>query len=155
MVQPILINGPGKTYFYWNIDANVGARSPNREDDVQLVQMGFLGVAKSPHPYPPDVRSAAAAVTLGSACTGRDDDPLVRAIRAYQKLQGGVQDGHVSRVATATGSYAGGQSYNLIGLVNQIYHLIPNDFPRLDKYPGCPPALQVSVAASCTRPPIR
>ena len=48
MVSPILIRKGDATRFYWNIDANVGAGSPNRNDDVQLVQLAYAVMATKP-----------------------------------------------------------------------------------------------------------
>lgn len=152
MVSPILIKKGDATRFYWNIDANVGAGSPNRNDDVQLVQLAYAIMATRPD-TPPSDKAVYALVRPGSPCTGFEADPLVRAIRAHQARRGGTQDGHVSVIAANSGIYpygAGAVVFMLIALVNTIFDAIPADFPRLDKHKACPPALRASVVKACT-----
>jgi hypothetical protein len=147
MVSAILVKRPAGTLFFWNIDANVGLRSPNNTDDVQLAQLGYSIMATSPK-VPPELKSAAAAVKLGVPCTGLEDDPLVRAIRAHEKTHGGTQDGYVSVIRTNNGVYhdsGGAHAFLLTAIVNNIFDAMPGDFPRIDKHPSCPAALKASV----------
>ena len=152
MVSPILIRKGDASRFYWNVDANVGAASANRNDDVQLVQLAYAIMATKPD-TPPGDKAVYALVRPGSPCTGLEADPLVRAIRAHQARRGGIQDGHVSVIAAPGGVYpygAGAVGFMLIALVNNIFDAMPADFPRLDKHKGCPAALRVSVVKACT-----
>ena len=152
MVSPILIKKGDATRFYWNIDANVGAGSPNRNDDVQLVQLAYAIMATRPD-TPAGDKAAYALVRPGFPCTGLEADPLVRAIRTHQARRGGTQDGHVSVIAANSGIYpygAGAVVFMLIALVNTIFDAMPANFPRLDKHKACPPALRASVVKACT-----
>ena len=152
MVSPILIRKGDASRFYWNIDANVGAGSPNRNDDVQLVQLAYAIMAARPD-TPASDRAVYALVKPGFPCTGLEADPLVRAIRAHQARRGGTQDGHVSVIPASSGLYPYGTGvvgFMLIALVNNIFDDMPTNFPRLDKHKACPAALRVSVVKACT-----
>src|SRR6201999_1667256 len=81
--------------FLWNIDARVGLNSPNRADDVQLIQFGYTFLAKNRN-FPDEQRAVFAAVRVGIPCTGQDSDPLVRAITVHQHYRGGTIDGHIT-----------------------------------------------------------
>lgn len=153
MVSPILITKPTGKRFYWNVDANVGVGSPNNDEDVQLVQFGYFLMARSSSP---EIQATDKAVYIlvrpGDKCTGREDDPLVRAIRHQQSRRGGIQDGHVSVITTSSGVYpygADSKSFMLISIVNNVFDATPNDFPRIDKHPRCPPLLKAAVAEKC------
>jgi len=151
MVSPILIKKPKGMRFYWNVDANVGANSPNKDEDVHLVQFGYLLMSKAAS-TPPNLRSVYALVKPGTACTGREDDPLVKAIRAQQASRGGTQDGHVSVIPTSTGVYqdaSGSHTYMLVAIVNNMFDAMPQDFPRIDKHASCPGALKAVIAEKC------
>ena len=150
MVSPILLTSPKGQKFFWNIDANVGAISPNRTEDVQLVQLGYSIMANSAT-LSADLKAIFAKVQVGVQCTGKDDDPLVKAIRAHQAGRGGTQDGHVSVIKTTNGTYfdsSGGHTFMLTAIINNIFDAMPADFPRIDKHPSCPPALKAAVVAS-------
>src|SRR5262245_13266160 len=153
-MNPILLAKPqGGLRFFWNIDANVGAASPNIQDDVELIQFGYLLMSQAPA-QPADLKAVLAQVKVGVPCTGSADDPLVKAIRAHQAAIGGTQDGHVSKIKTSSGVYldpAGEHVFMLIRIVNNIFDATPNDFPRIDKHPKCPPALKASVLAAIVR----
>jgi hypothetical protein len=151
MVSPILIKKPKGMRFYWNVDANVGANSPNRDEDVHLIQFGYFLMSKAAS-QPPNLRAIFALVRPGTSCTGREDDPLVRAIRAHQANRGGTQDGHVSVVPTSAGVYpdaTGGHTYMLISIINNMFDAMPQDFPRIDKHASCPGALKGVIAEKC------
>jgi hypothetical protein len=153
MVSAVLVKKPGVQKFFWNLDANVGLASPNKTDDVQLVQLAYSIRARRLDLHPAS-KAAFAAVKVGAPCTGREDDPLVRAIRAHQRDRGGTQDGRVSTIRTTNGVYhdSGGEhSYMLTALINNIFDAMPDDFPRIDKHPSCPPALKASVLNVCAR----
>lgn len=151
MVSPILIKKAVGMRFYWNIDGNVGLNSPNKNDDVQLVQFGYSLMAKTE--MNPAFKAALAAVKVGTPCTGREDDPLVRAIRAHEVVHGGAQDGRVSVIPSSAGVYtdAGGRhAFLLISIVNNMFDAQPNDFPRIDKHPSCPALLKAAIIEKCT-----
>jgi len=153
MVSAILLKKSGEQKFFWNIDANVGFRSANKTDDVQLVQLAY-SVRATRSDIPAESKRAFAAVKIGAPCTGLGDDPLVVAIRVHQKDRGGTQDGHVSVIHTSNGVYhdsGGDHLFMLAALVNNIFDAMPADFPRIDKHPSCPPALKASVLNVCTR----
>ena len=136
--------------FYWNIDGNVGVGSPNRPDDVQLVQFGYSFMAKATG-TPAALKAALSQVVVGNACSGREDDPLVRAIRAHEAAHGGKQDGRVSVITVNSGVYhdSGSQhSFLLLSIVNNLFDAMPNDFPRIDKHPACPGVLRAAVVAN-------
>ena len=152
MVNAILLRRGETSRFYWNIDANVGAGSPNRNDDVQLVQLAYAIMAARPD-TPAGDKAVYALVRPGFPCTGLEADPLVRAIRTHQARRGGTQDGHVSVIAANSGIYpygTGAAVFMLIALVNNIFDAMPANFPRLDKHKACPPALRASVVKACT-----
>lgn len=94
MAVPVVVrNG---TLFFWNLSANVGRTSPNRPDDVQLVQLGYACAAKDPA-VDAKMRPIFAAVVPGAPYTGLPNDPLTIAIIADQKdRRGNTQDGHIS-----------------------------------------------------------
>jgi len=153
MVSPMLIQGTGGSKFFWNVDANVGAASPNNTDDVQLVQFGYFFKANAAA-TPPEIRPILAQVKVGIPCTGLEDDPLVKAIRAHQRTRAGTQDGHVSVIKTSNGVYfdaTGGHAFMLISIVNNLFDAMPADFPRIDKHPQCPAALKATILASMNR----
>ncbi len=137
--------------FFWNIDANVGIGSPNRADDVQLVQLGYhcMSVGSDPH-VTPQLRTIFAAVVPGAPYSGSPSDPLSVAILAHQRARGGTQDGHVSVITSASGAYNSTNTFMLTALDVQIRRQMPNDYPRLDKHPKCPPALRSAVVKACT-----
>ncbi len=154
MVSPVMLQDKQKKLIGWNVDANVGLASPNRDDDVQLVQLGYSIMANVMR-FPPALRAIYAQVKPGTRCTGQRDDPLVKAIIAHQASRGGTQDGHVSTIRTASGAYtdmSGLHGYMLIALVNNIYDTMPHDIPRIDRLPSCPGALKAAIAAWCSAP---
>jgi len=138
---------------FWNIDANVGARSSNGPVDVQLVQFGFFCMAL-PSAKHKDVqlKPIFANVRTGVPCTGKEDDPLVIAIRALEKSRGGPQDGFVSKLNTDTGIYTEAQKAHqhlLIILLLNIFDTVSDNWPRLDKHPQCPQALKAHIVSVC------
>src|SRR5262249_22185753 len=69
-MNPILLAKPqGGLRFFWNIDANVGAASPNIQDDVELIQFGYLLMSQAPA-QPADLKAVFAQVKVGVPCTG-------------------------------------------------------------------------------------
>ena len=133
--------------FFFNLDGNVGVNSPNKKDDVELVQFGYFAMAKVPGTSPA-LRTVFAAVKPGATYTGAANDPLTQAILAHQKDRGGTQDGHISVINNPAVVYSasdGPHVFMLVRLVNNIFDFMPNDFPRLDKHPNCPAELKRAV----------
>lgn len=151
MVKAITLNTP--TVFWWNLDANVGVRSPNRDDDVQLVQFGYFCMLNNPKNasvLTAAERAAFQSVKIGASFSGQEDDPLVVAIRAHQKSRGGAQDGHVSVAPPGQVRYDGVHSFMLNALVRSIADMTKDYFPRIDKHPACQPATKlVEVVKRC------
>lgn len=152
-MEPLVFtDGRNPKRFIWNLTANVGIGSPNRREDVQLVQFGYFAAANNAkNPPRPDLKAIYAAVKPGGDFTGREDDPLIRAIRAHQKVRGGPQDGHVS-VMTGGGIYASGDgphTFIIVALNNNLVDLVPDGFPRLDQHAACPPDVRDAVRRHC------
>ena len=67
MAQGMIISNK----FYWNLDANVGPGCPNKTEDVQLVQLGYLCMGNNPKfPVSPEEKAAYSAVTPGACAAG-------------------------------------------------------------------------------------
>lgn len=135
--------------FFFNLDGNVGVNSPNQKDDVELVQFGYFAMGKNPR-TDSALRPVYAAVTPGAPYSGGANDPLTLAIITHQKDRGGTQDKHVSVIHTPSVQYSatdGPHSFMLVPLLNNMFDLMPNDFPRLDKHPNCPAELKRVVRA--------
>jgi hypothetical protein len=144
----ISTNGIPDNYFFWNINQNVGPKSPNQPEDVQLVQFGYFAMA--PVVYDmfkngDDIKPIFAAVTPGATYDGAPNDPLTLAIRAHQKFRGGTQDGHVSAMKAGTTLYPGGYLYMMRDFTIAMVRLMKNEFPRIDKHPKCPPLVRDGV----------
>ena len=150
MVCPTLIDGKRGRRFFFNLDGNVGLKSPNRIDDVQLVQFGYFAMSKAPTTHP-QAKAVYAMVVPGAPYSGAADDPLTIAIQTHQRSRGGALDGHVSpfRAGTGGGRYDGVHVYIAIPLIWNVYDLLVNDWPRIDKHPRCPPALKAAIFAMC------
>lgn len=152
MVHALVITDPPRKVIFWNIEGNVGAYSPNRQDDVDLVQMGYVALAKSPLAKISEAtRQLAKQIVPGARCDGTPNDPLVKVIKSHQADRGGTQDGHVSVISSTSGSYDGQHAFLLVILNNNIALVSPEVFPRMDKIPGCPPTLAAKVREACTR----
>jgi len=137
--------------FFFNIKGNVGPDSPNNLVDVQLVQFGYFAIAQNRLPNnEPELITAAGAVVIGAPYSGAPNDPLTDAIRVDQRVSGGTQDGHVSAIHSVDGSglYDNTHFFLLVRLVNHIRLFVRDSWPRIDKYPRCPPALAASVKES-------
>lgn len=135
----------GDDKFFYNIGGNVGPASPNKLEDVQLVQFGYFAIAQNRLPeVPQELITAASAVVLGAPYMGAATDPLSIAIKVDQKVRGGTQDGHVS-VIRGQGAYDSVHFFQLVRLVNHLRLLVASDWPRIDKHPKCPSALAASV----------
>ena len=153
MVQPCLLNYAGGKQFSWNLDGKVGLSSPNKPDDVLLVQFCMTELVKGGFGNN-DLKSAVAAVRMGAPCSGRADDPLVKAIKALQAMAGGTQDCCISPLnpnSPAYGRGAGSHIYMLNVLLDALWKRIPRDWPGIDKIPGCPPGLLAVVKPALNR----
>jgi hypothetical protein len=131
--------------FFWNVEAHVGVGSPNKTEDVHLVQLAFACKAMNPK-FPPDAEEKPVyeAVVVGVPCTGSPNDPLCKAIKMAQKKRGGVQDGWVSKIQPS-GSYATNMSFMLVGLNNNIVDVLGGNWPYLDRHPKSTAALKELV----------
>ena len=129
MVQTLIAATQSGNKFFYNIEAKVGARAPNRGADVQLVQFGYFAMLRSPKnaiTLSAAERDAFSKIVLGKLCTGAEDDPLVRAIRAHETSRGGTQDGLVSELRPGHIGYVdptGRHSLVLVALNNSMRDL--------------------------------
>jgi len=129
--------------FYWNIDANVGPGCPNKIEDVQLVQLGYLAMGQNPMlALPPEEKAAYLAVVPGATYNGAFSDPLSNAIRVHQKKRGGVQDGVVSSIKNNSGLYSAKLTWIMVALDNNIADVLGGGWPHVDRHPKCPTALR-------------
>lgn len=130
--------------FQWNVDCSVGKGGQNNlRADVLYIQW-YYRLAAEQAETPPDRKALYREVKLTGTCTGRDDDPLVRAITTHQRSINHPQvDGRVS-VATGSGK-VGATAFFVLRLGARIANMYPEQWPRLDKIPGCPP--EVAEAA--------
>jgi hypothetical protein len=150
MVTPVVVGSGDQRRFFWNLSANVGTKSPNKADDVQLVQLGYVCASYDTF-YSAALRATFAAVIPGAPYSGQENDPLTRAIRAHEQQRGGAQDGHVSVLTSLTNaSYDGGaHTFLIVSLNFQLRTQMPGNFPRLDKHPKCPAQLRAAVFSAC------
>jgi hypothetical protein len=84
----ILTDRDNGNHFMWNTHANVGPNCPNRADDVQLVQLGYICLGTGTT-YPGDdqgLADLAAKINPGDPYTGSPSDPLSLAIRRHQMV---------------------------------------------------------------------
>lgn len=139
--------------FFWNIDTKVGLRSPNQPLDVQLVQFGYFAVLRSPvnqGRLSPEETDAFSKIALGTPCSGQEDDPLVRAIRAHEASRGGTQDGVVSPLSQGHVIYSDAQGQHaliLVALNNSMKDILGDQYPRIDKHDQCPADLKALVGS--------
>jgi hypothetical protein len=147
----VTVNGVQKPY--WNVSANVGLASPNRPDDVELVQFGYYAMLNNPKVEKTDEqRQAFSKIIPGQRCNGTAADPLVAAILAHEKARGQAQDGHVSSI-TNGGVYRaadGRHTFLMLALNANMYDLVPDAFPRIDRHPQCPPQVAQLVKRTCS-----
>lgn len=145
----IILKRKGISTLNWNISANVGLASPNRLDDVQLVQFGYYAMLINPSSkLSAEQRDVYSKVVLGQPCNGAANDPLVAAIRVHQKVRGGPQDGHVSP-SRGGGNYDDQHTFIMLALNNNMSDAVPDAFPRIDKHPKCPPLVAAFIKSAC------
>ncbi|MDQ6683602.1 MAG: hypothetical protein M3Z16_00605 [Pseudomonadota bacterium] len=157
MVSPVLLKTTGGRKLMWTVDDNVGLGQPNKQADVDLVQLGYAYMlANAQAQKSADEVAAFKKVKPGDMCNGRADDPLVQAIVAHQKSRGGTQDGRVSKFSESHATYGstdGPHTHMGVALVFNIMAGMLDDYPRLDKSktPPCPPSLKAAVLQLCQR----
>jgi hypothetical protein len=124
--------------FQWNVDCSVGKGGQNNlRADVLYIQW-YYRLAAEQFETPPERKAVYQEVKLTGSCTGFDDDPLVRAITIHQRSIGHPQvDGRVS-VARGSGKVEG-TAFFVLRIGARIARMFPEQWPRLDKIPGCPP----------------
>jgi hypothetical protein len=148
VVQTFIATLPTGKRFFYNIEAKVGVRSPNRELDVQLVQFGYFAMLRSPKnatTLSAAERDTFSKIVLGTACNGTENDPLVRAIRAHEASRGGTQDGFVSELKPGHISYKdtkGPHTLVLVPLNNSMRDIMGGRYPRIDLHDSCPKKLK-------------
>lgn len=154
MTSPLINKDARGIKFFWNIGAKVGAKAPNKLVDVQLVQLGYHCMVRSPvnaGRLTSAEAEAFANIKPGPGCTGAEGDPLVRAIRAHEASRGGTQDGFVSQLAQGHIAYvstSGKLALILVALNNSIKDILGDKYPRIDLHPACPGDLK-AVAEAC------
>ena len=128
--------------FVWNTGGHVGPGCPNAAADVQLVQLGYSALGANPKSgAPPEDKAVYNAVVVGSTYTGAANDPLTLAIKRHQQKRGGTQDGKVSPIQSASGTYDSTHIWILVALSNNIKDVMGSNWPHLDRHPKCPAAL--------------
>lgn len=155
MVNTHFFGDPGGGHiFFFNLQGNVGRSSPNRLDDVQLVQLGIrASAADDTTSLDPDTRSLLRSLAWGPPCSGAESDPLVIAIRRFQDAVNALtKDGHVSVVRTTTGNVAGSvRFFHLVNLQASIIRIHKGKWPLINTIEGCPSPLKEVVSATMSQ----
>lgn len=140
--------------FYWNVDANVGLGSPNKMEDVHLVQLAFACKgANMKSTISNEDRAIYNAVVPGAPYTGSPSDPLTVAIKLFQQRRGGIQDGHVSKISTS-GTYAPETAFMLVSLNNNVFDVLgAGSWPYIDRHPKSTSVLKDLVSRTFVVPP--
>lgn len=146
-MKPYLHGPPGFEVIMWNVGATVGRRGANSSPaDVAYIQWYYKEAAAF-HLTPPERRKIYREVKVTGHCTGRDDDPLVRAILANQEAMNHPRvDGLVS-VAQGNGKI-GTKAYFVLRLGARFATMHERQWPRLDHVAGCPASVAVMVKAA-------
>lgn len=149
MVKPLILSRKTGSVFFWNLSHNVGLNSPNQRDDVHLVQFAYRLLATNPvSQIKLELKMVYSQVSTGVDCSGREDDPLVKAIRAQQRARGaGAQDGKVSVIKGSDEFYDGTHTFLMNAFNNILFDVGPDQFPRIDRIAGCPSTVQEAVKA--------
>ena len=133
--------------FMWNLDCSVGKAGANSiTSDVSFIQWYYV-LASEFHLTTPESKAIYRTVKITGQCNGRDNDPLVQAIIAQQRLMNHPHvDGKVS-VVSGTGKL-GESAFFLLRLEARLAIMHPRAWPRLDLIPKCPSSVaQASLAA--------
>ena len=152
MVELYHLQMSGYQQFVFNLTGNVGTKSPNRPEDVALVQLGFrsLATATSFMSGPADQKIFGAVEWTGE-CSGEESDLLVKAIRHFQSMApNGVRDGHVSILKEHDPMFhLGGTNrgvYIFSDLMTAIIEVHADLWPNIHRIEGCPPVLRNKIA---------
>ena len=121
MVAGIMMNSGPTGRFFFNLSQDVGPGCPNAADDVEFVRFGYYCMGTNPQNTlsPAANKAAYAAVPL----QGPFDAQLQQVIRLHQAERGGAQDGKVSTIKNASGSY-GERSWILVPLNNNMIVIV-------------------------------
>jgi hypothetical protein len=153
MVSGLIATSDKGSKFFWNIDAKVGVKAPNKSIDVQLVQLGYRAILKSPvnaGKLTAAEVDAYSKIKPGALCTGREDDPLVQAIRAHESSRGGTQDGVVTPLSQGHVVYTDAgvtRGLILVALNNSLKDVLGDTYPHIEKHAECPNDLKALAAA--------
>lgn len=124
-------------FFFWNVDAAVGLKGENRWEDVLFVSWCLYKMRT--WSYTPDaVKTILRSTPLSEHCSGRENDPLVLAIKAVQRVNPiMLADGRVSpAVRGGTYAYRGRNPMFVIFVLNNALKMLhPQQFPRIDLMP--------------------
>jgi len=137
---------------FFNVDEGVGANpARNIREDVLLVQFAFEVIARRPVPStPPEVLATAKLVRSTS-----DIDPATTsAIFAFRRNRPSkeiIVDGRVSPARGDGYSYGGGALWTIVHLNNSIQNRYVDDWPRIDRIPGCPAELKTDGGSKSGR----
>lgn len=141
--------------FMWNLDSSVGkGGANNNRTDISYLQWYYTLAAQSPL-VDPDRKAIYKNVSVTGICSGRDDDPLVKAIIAHQRiLNHPVIDGKASALPGNSGNVrlADQKAFFIIRLGARLAYLYPQSWPRLDQMPRCPPSVAAAVLEACNFP---
>ena len=143
-MKPYVHSSSAYSFIHWNIDCSVGRGGQNSlRADVSYIQWYYTLAAA--HPLTPEDRKAVYRnVRVTGSCTGTDNDPLVQAILVHQRhLEHPECDGRVS-IARGDGKTSG-KAFFVLRIGARIADMYPNEWPRLDKIPRCPPEVAQQV----------
>lgn len=134
----------------WNLDCSVGQGGQNNLiADVSYIQWYYTLAAVHPN-TPQERKDVYCRVSVNGSCKGTPDDPLVKAILVHQAtLKHPTIDGKVS-VAAGTGKLAG-KAFFILRLGARLSDMYPEQWPRLDLIPRCPPPVADVVRACVPR----
>jgi hypothetical protein len=137
-------------HFQWNLDCSVGQGGQNNLiPDVSFIQWYYTLAAVHPN-TPQERKDVYGKVAVTGSCKGKPDDPLVKAILVHQAaLKHPSVDGRIS-VATGTGKL-GDKAFFILRLGARLSDMYPDEWPRLDLIPRCPPAVAEVVRACIPR----
>ncbi len=143
------------TCFVWVPDFSVGLGGMNSNAADVCYQQWYYTIAASNSEVPPDRKAIYTAVKITGQCTGKEDDPLCRAILAQQKaINHPILDGKVSPPTGNSGDIRVGDSKALFAVrqAARFAYMFQDVWPRLDKIPGCPSSVMEVVKYSIPLP---
>ncbi len=143
------------TAFMWNLDSSVGKGGMNNnQTDICYLQWYYTLAAQFPG-VDAAGKEVYKAVSVTGICSGRDDDPLVKAITAQQRaLNHPVIDGKASALPGTSGNVrlSDHKAFFIIRLGGRLAYMYPQSWPRLDQMPRCPPSVAAAVLEACNFP---